>query len=185
MRRASGAEARVGGHHAVDVGPDFDALGVEAGAKDRRGKIRASAADGGGDAGAIRTNEPAHHRNLAGVEQRLDLLAQAFVGFFELRNGAGIGAVGEQTLARIHVRTGQSAGDESGSDDLARKHFAERGNVVVGARSDFADRANAAQQFVQIFEVGAQVAVKFGEQGGARAVLRRCHSGVRARRAPF
>ena len=65
------------------------------------------------------------------------------------------------------MRTRQAAGGESGRHDLARKHFAERGNIIVGAGSDFPDRANAAQQFVQIFEVGAQVAVKFSEQSGA------------------
>ena len=46
----------------------------------------------------------------------------------------------------------QSAGDESGGHDLAGQHLAERGDIVVGARSDFADRANAAQQFVEGFK---------------------------------
>ena len=73
MRRASGAEARIGGHHAVDVGPDFDAFGVEAGAKNRGGKIGAAAADGRGDAGAVRADESAHHGNFAGIEQRFTL----------------------------------------------------------------------------------------------------------------
>ena len=63
---------------------------------------------------------------------------------------------------------GQSAGSECGRHNLAGEYFAERRNVVVGAGSDFADRANAAQQLVQIFEVGAQVAVKFSEQRGAQ-----------------
>src|SRR4030081_938907 len=66
------------------------------------------------------------------------------------------------------MRARQSAGGERGGHNFAREHFAERGNVIVGARSDFPDRANAAQQFVQIFEVGAQVAVEFSEQGGAK-----------------
>ena len=48
-----GTKARVGGHHAVNVGPDFDALGIEARAENSGGEIRASAADGGGDAGTI------------------------------------------------------------------------------------------------------------------------------------
>src|SRR6266478_1370918 len=37
----------------------------------------------------------------------------------------------------------------------------------IGAGSDFTDRANPAQQFVQIFEVGAEVAVKLSEESGA------------------
>src|SRR6266403_6417026 len=89
-----GSNARIGGHHAVDMGPDFDTFGVEACAKNSRGKIRPSASDGSGDAGAIRTNETAHHGNLAAFNQRLYLLAQALVGFFELRNRTSIGAVG-------------------------------------------------------------------------------------------
>src|SRR6266404_2875546 len=65
------------------------------------------------------------------------------------------------------MRARQAAGSESGSYNFARKHFAEGSNVIVGARSDFTDRANASQQFVQVFEVRAQVAVKFSEEGGA------------------
>src|SRR6266403_911321 len=89
-----GSNARVGGHHAVDVGPDFNAFGIEARAQNSRGKIRPSASDGSSDAGAIRTNETAHHGNLAAFNQRLYFLAQALVGFFELRNRTSIGAVG-------------------------------------------------------------------------------------------
>jgi hypothetical protein len=65
------------------------------------------------------------------------------------------------------MRTRQSAGSESGRHNLAREDLAERSNVIVGAGSDFTDRANAAQQFIQIFEVRAQVAMKFSEQGSA------------------
>src|SRR5208282_4100081 len=131
------------------------------------GKVRPAAADGGRNAGAIRTNESTHHRNLAGFKQRLDLLAQALVGFLKLRNRAHIGAVGEQILTGIDMNAGQAARGESGGDNFARKHLAVGSDVVVGAGSDFADRANAAQQFIQLFEVGAEVAVEFGEQGGA------------------
>src|SRR5437660_5429990 len=66
------------------------------------------------------------------------------------------------------MRARQAAGSESGSYNFARRHFAERSNVIIGARSDFTDRANASQQFVQVFEVRAQVAVKFSEQGSAK-----------------
>jgi hypothetical protein len=162
-----GTEARVGGHHAIDVGPDFDALGVEAGAENGGGEIGAAAADGGRDAGAIGADESAHHRNVAGFDQGRDFLLQALVGFLELRNGAHEGAVGEQALARIDVDSGQSAGNEGGGDDLAGENFAERGDVIVGAGSDFADRADAAQELVEVLEVGAEIAVEFGEERGA------------------
>jgi len=51
-------------------------------------------------------DESAHHCNFPGVDQRLDLLPQALVGFFELRDSARVGAVGQQTLTRIHVHPG-------------------------------------------------------------------------------
>ena len=39
-----GADARVGRHDAVDVGPDLDGFGVEAAADERGGEIRSAAA---------------------------------------------------------------------------------------------------------------------------------------------
>ncbi len=78
-------DSGVGGEDAVDVGPDFDAVGAEAGAEDGGGKIGAAAADGGRDAGAIGADESAHHRDFAFVEQRLNFFLQPGVGFFELR----------------------------------------------------------------------------------------------------
>src|ERR1035437_6602555 len=60
-----GSKTGVGGHHAVDVGPDFDALGIEGSAKNRGREIGAAAADGGGDAGTI--GGKAVHLNPKGV----------------------------------------------------------------------------------------------------------------------
>src|SRR6476660_6742529 len=45
-----GAKPRIGGHHAFDVGPDFDAVGVERSSEDGGGIVRAAAAEGGRDA---------------------------------------------------------------------------------------------------------------------------------------
>ncbi len=45
-----GHDARVGGHDAVDVGPDLDGAGVESAADERRGVVAAAAAERGGDA---------------------------------------------------------------------------------------------------------------------------------------
>jgi hypothetical protein len=47
--------------------------------------------------------------------------------------------VGNQNVARIDVRAFQSPGCEGCGYDTAGKHFAEGGDEVVGARSDFAD----------------------------------------------
>ncbi len=48
-----GADARVRGHDAVDVGPDFDGAGEECFAEQRGGVVGAAAAERGGDAGCV------------------------------------------------------------------------------------------------------------------------------------
>ena len=58
-------------------------------------------------------------------------------------------------------------GLEGGGDDLARKHFAEGGDVVGGAWSDLADGGDAAEEFVERFEVLAKLGMEFGEARGA------------------
>ena len=60
-----GADARVGGHDAVHVGPDFDGLGRERAADERAGEVGAAAAEGGGDAGLVGGDEAAHDGDLA------------------------------------------------------------------------------------------------------------------------
>ena len=80
-----------------------------------------------------------------------------------MRDRLHVGAVGDQHVARVDVGAVESAGGEGGGDDLAGEHFAEGGDVVGGARRDFADGGDAAQEFVERFEVGAQFGVEFGE----------------------
>ncbi len=68
--------------------------------------------------------------------------------------------------------SGQSASNEGGSDDLAGENFAEGGDVIVGTGSDFADCADAAQELIEVLEVGAEIAVEFGEERGAEEFSR-------------
>ena len=82
------------------------------------------------------------------------------VGLFKLRHRAHVGASvtmhsRESTSAAVNAPRG-----ESRSHNLAGKEFAEGGDVVGGARRQLADGGDAAQQFVERLEVGAQVAVK-------------------------
>ena len=72
-----GADARIGGHDAVDVGPDFDGLGGERAADQGAGEVGAAAAEGGGDAGFVGGDEAAHDRDLALVEERAQLFRGA------------------------------------------------------------------------------------------------------------
>ena len=49
-------------------------------------------------------------------------------------------------------------------DNSAGKNFAKGGDVIGGARGQLAYRSNPAQQFVECFEVGSQISVKFREK---------------------
>jgi hypothetical protein len=60
-----GADAGVGGHDAVHVGPDLDGLGGERAADEGAGEVGAAAAQGGGDAGLVGGDEAAHDRHLS------------------------------------------------------------------------------------------------------------------------
>ena len=163
-----GADVRVGGHHAIDVGPYFDALGIQTGSDDGGGIVRAAPADRGGDSGFGGADETSHHRHTAGIDQRLHLGPQAFVGFFKQGSGFGMGAVGHQAVARIEMCGGHALGGKCRGHDLARKHFTVGGDVVGGARCQFADGGDAAQQFVEVLEISAQVGMKLSEQGGTQ-----------------
>src|ERR1035438_71658 len=163
-----GTDSGIGGEDAVDVGPDLDAVGAQASADDRGGKIRTASSDGCRDAGAIGSDEAAHHRHLACLQQRLNFFLQAGIRFLELRDCLHVVAVGDQNFAGVDVGSVQSSRGERGRDDFAGKHFAEGGDVVGGAGSDFADGGNAAQQFVERFEVRAQFGMEFREECGAQ-----------------
>ena len=81
-----GTEVRVGGLHAVDVGPDLDGVGVEAGADKGGGEIGATAADGGGDAIRRAADEAAEHRHCAGFDQGAQMGFETAVDLVGLRN---------------------------------------------------------------------------------------------------
>ena len=68
--RGVGDDARIGGEHAVDVGPDLNLVHVETGAEDRRRIVRPAAAERRRDAGRRRADEAAEHRHLAGGRAR-------------------------------------------------------------------------------------------------------------------
>ena len=94
-------------------------------------------------------------------------MLQPSVGFFVLRDRLHVGAVGDEDVAGVDMGSVESAGGEGGGNDLAGEHLAEGGDVVGGAGRDFADGGDAAQQFVESLEVGAQVGMEFREKRGA------------------
>ena len=71
IRRADRNDARIGGEHAVDVGPDLDRVGAHRGADERRAVVAPAAPERRGDARAFRrADEPAEHRNPAVAHER-------------------------------------------------------------------------------------------------------------------
>src|SRR5579862_976611 len=68
-----GTEVGIGGHHAVDVSPDFDALGTQLSAYDCGGVIGTAATDGRGVSAFGCADKAANNRDATLANQRLNL----------------------------------------------------------------------------------------------------------------
>ncbi len=65
-----GDDARIGGHDAVDVGPDFDGARVQAAADESGSVVRSAASKRGSDAFRVGADEAPQDGRLAGLHQR-------------------------------------------------------------------------------------------------------------------
>ena len=142
------------------------------GPDDGRRIIRSAAPDGGGDSRLGGADEATHDRHSPCVQHRLHLRPQPLVGFFHQGSGPHVLIVGDDALARIDHGGIKALRGKRGRDNPAGENFTESGHVIGGARSQFADRSDAAQQFVQRFEVNSQIAVEFGEERRAQQFAR-------------
>ena len=145
--------------------PDLDGSGVEAAADEGSGVVGAAAAEGGGDALAG-ADEAAHDRDLAGVDEREDLRVKGVLDLVFLGRGLLVVVVGEDDVAGVdvdgvHAELGEGGGDHDGAEA-----FAEADDVVFGARGEFADGADAAEEIVERVEVMVD-----GELDGLEAVF--------------
>ena len=113
------ADAGVGGHDAVDVGPDFDGVGSKRAADECAGEVGAAAAEGGGDACLVGGDEAAHDRNLALVDEGAELFSGALLDDGVLRDGLLELGVGDDDVAGIDMGGVDAALAESGGDDAA------------------------------------------------------------------
>ena len=120
-----GAETGIGGHHAVNIRPDFYALCSQAGTHDGSREVRAATTDSGRDAVAGCSDEATHDRHLAGFDQRLHLGAQLVVGFVEERYSPSVGGIGNDALPRIHQVRGNPARRKCGIHDSTREPLPE------------------------------------------------------------
>src|SRR5262249_39113049 len=105
----------------------------------------------------ICADKAAHHRHLSVLDQRLNSILQAKICVLVLRNCLHVCVVGDEDVARIDMDTFQAAGFECGGNDLAGKHFSERGDVVSGAGCDLADSRDSAKKFVESFEIATEI----------------------------
>ena len=81
---------RVGGEHAVDVGPDLDLVGLEPGAEERGREVGAPAPEGGGEPGRGGAHEAADHRHEPVGQQRAHERPQALVGRLAVGEGRAV-----------------------------------------------------------------------------------------------
>ena len=87
-RRGDGDDARIGGEHAVHVGPDLNLARIDAGADDRAGIIRPTAPQRRRMPVGRRADESAEHGNVAGVESGVTVLRSAAL----VSGPSGVGA---------------------------------------------------------------------------------------------
>ena len=169
-----GADAGVGGHDAVDVGPDFDGTGVEASTDEGGGVVGASSAQGGGDwCGAVfpweSPDEAAHDGGAAGFDVGEDVLVEGcFDGGF-LGGGLAVVVVGEDAVAGFDVGSLEAALGEGFGDHAGGEALAEAGDEIVGAGGELADGGDAAEEVVEGVELGMEGGVEEGEIGGIGA----------------
>src|SRR5208283_6156577 len=81
-----------------------------------------------------------------------------------LWNRFHVGAIGNQNLARVYVRAVQAKRRKRRRHNLARKHLSKGRNVIGCAWSQFSNSRNAAQKFIEPFEIAAQLRMEVGEQ---------------------
>ena len=87
---------RVGGEHAVDVGPDLDLVGGEPGPEERGREVGAAAPEGGGEPGRGGADEAADHRHEPVGQQRAHERPQPLVGRLAVGEGGAVLGVGHE-----------------------------------------------------------------------------------------
>ena len=140
-----GTDTRVGGLHAVDVGPDLDTLGVQPCTDQGGGEIGASAADGGGNSLAGGADKATHDGDASCIDQRFYVYLKALIDLLDLRYGARVLAIGDDDLSRICQGGGNLARQKRRCDYHAGQPLAEGDDVIGGSRRELTDGGDAAQ----------------------------------------
>src|SRR5579885_3571629 len=93
---------RVGGEHAIHIGPDLNLFGFDAGADNGRREIRAAAAERRGDA-VFRRSDEATHYDHAVLREARDGVLETPVSFTVDRRSLRVTMIGHDHLARIDM----------------------------------------------------------------------------------
>ena len=175
------ADARIGGHDAVYVGPDLDGLRVQRAAHQSAREVGAAAPQRSRQSRLVRSDEPAHHRHFALAHQRQQLLRRTFFNDVVQRRRPLKFGIGDDELARVRMRRVDAALAESRGHNAAGDALAVAHNQIGDARRKLANRRQPAQHLVERVEF----LIDQRDQRGARRpcsspVRRRCRDGASA-----
>ena len=125
--------AWIGGKHAIHVRPDFDGGGPDGRANQRGRVIRSASAQRGRHAPRCRADEAPHHRNLALLQQRQQVLLGGERNRVDIRLGAREKVIRFHDIARINPHRGIATVTERRCNDSRGEQLAKRGNGVERA----------------------------------------------------
>ena len=143
-------DAGIGGHHAVDIGPDLDFAGVERRPKNRRRVVRSAPPERGRDAPCGRPDVAANDRHLTRRSERRETRGDGGRRFSGQRQRRAERVVGHQHLSRIHPDGGQAGGPARRFDDPAAQQLSERRDRVARARRCVLQRPDGMQQIAKL-----------------------------------
>ena len=117
-------EPRVGGEHAVDVGPDLNLGRAQARADERRRVVRPSPAERRRHALGRRADEAAQHGNRAAVDERAHGAGELVSGRRRERRRLLVPAVGDHHVARVDPFGRHAGVPQHGGRQPAARQFA-------------------------------------------------------------
>ena len=139
-------DTRVGGHEAIDVGPDFEHVSIQGGSNDGCGIVRATTSEVGHLARlAVTADEAAQHDDGIGPRQAF---AHQGIGEVEVADVLAVHLLRLDDVAAIDVLGIL----DDGGHDAARDALAVAHHGAKGARRQFADQEDALVDVLQFAE---------------------------------
>src|SRR6266851_10273418 len=123
-------QARISSEHAFDIGPDDDLIGIESGAKNRGGIIRAPTAQRGEHAVDGCTDKTSNDGYLAVVQQRADTRLRMLAGRLGLRICAAVERVGDDKLGGFDGAARDTHLRERSGEDRSAEPLSKTGDGV-------------------------------------------------------